>query len=197
MSELGYAWRIYNEIQESQRELLAVLEGPQYQELLEEGIAGPITGRYLTESGRDIQALGYLPGRESVEVLAKLLEDERTGNGTAAFDKMFPVDDILSNAAKALKELEVGPIPGVENLVLKTFATPGDIEIYRDWWAEVEAGKRDYHFGWEAWGDLAIKPKEQWPPDPYARVPSEPKSPAPPAIPVTEEAAAKGAKAPT
>lgn len=202
MSEPGYAWRVYNEIQESQRELLEVLEGPQYQELLEEGVAGPMTGRYLTQSGRDIQALGYLPGRESVEVLAKFLQDDRTGSHRGvsnAFDDLFQDTDIMSNsrlAVMALKILEVGPIPGAETFLSKGSATAKEAEIYKDWWAEVQTGKRDYHFGWKGWGEKKILPKEQWPPDPYARVPSEPKSPPPPAISITGEAAAKGSKAP-
>ncbi|MDQ8192710.1 hypothetical protein, partial [Roseibacillus persicicus] len=132
---------------------------------------------YEIESGKFIESLGFLPGHETVEVLGELLEDERTG-----FQRPLPtepqssIDQYGPNAFKAvmaLKQLRVGPIDGAETFSSSLSTSYQEVDLYRDWWEEVKAGERDYVFEWGGWetykGKYRIRPKEQWPKDPFSK----------------------------
>ncbi|MDQ8192709.1 hypothetical protein, partial [Roseibacillus persicicus] len=134
--------------------------------------------QYEIESRRLIESLGFLPGSETVEVLGELLYDERTGfhKPTRPGQPNLPHNVHASNAikaARALKQLRVGPVDSIETLGTSTVATYIDVDVYRQWWEEVKAGERDYVFDWGGWeyykGKYRIRPKEQWPKDPFSK----------------------------
>ena len=98
--------------------------------------------------------LGLLPSPETVAVLGHFLEDpegrdgqDMLGNPLVWHDDVPPAFPNCGLACIAITNLgiEHAPIDDVKKVNSVAF-DPGQVDVWKDWWHEVQAGKRTYRF---------------------------------------------------
>jgi hypothetical protein len=110
-------------------------------------IAGRISSSELDRARADLETLQYLQSSESVQVLAELLSDTYGRDLTRSADapelliegRGPPTAKIAANGMRAIGIANGPSLP-------KGLTEWQMVDRWKDWWGEIEAGKRTYRF---------------------------------------------------
>ena len=99
------------------------------------------------------ETLSMLPSAESVKVLGHFLSDPEGRDGVTIESGSYRSSDYegfppnCSAAAKALMKLGIANRPdGDPKYTSSTYFDLKEVEVWQEWWNEIVAGKRTYHF---------------------------------------------------